>query len=218
MSIKRIKPKAGRPVKVPGERSTKDRIFDKAIDLFSEKGYDGVSIRDIARAVGVTEGAVYKHYARKEELLDSIFSYVENRIYPQASEGSIDAIVDTLSFEEMLESMPRAMMADPYLTKITRIMVIEMYHNEKIRNYVRKELFERPVDETEVLFKKLIAKGKIRPCDARTMSTFLISYLVYWYFETFIFDFSRPENLERNAKAARARIRSYAEMLRPGAD
>ena len=215
MSAKRGKPKAGRPVKVPGEKSTKEKIFDVAVDLFAEKGYDGVSIRDIGRAVCITEGAVYKHFSSKEEILESIFAYVEDKIYPQAPEGNIDVLIGSLSLREILEGIPGAMMADPQLTKIMRIMIIEMYHNEKIRNYVRRELFERPVDETAVLFKKLMEKGKIRPCDPHAMSTFFISYLVYWYFEAFIFSYGKPRDLERNAKAAQARIKSFADLLEP---
>jgi AcrR family transcriptional regulator len=215
MSVKRVKPKTGRPVKVPGEKGTKEKIFDASVDLFAEKGFDGVSIRDIARAVGVTEGAFYKHYSSKEEILESIFAYVEGRIYPQVPEGSLDALVDSISFREILESMPRFMMADTYLAKITRIMIIEMYHNEKIRDYVRRELFERPVDETEILFRKLMEKGKIKPCDPRTMSTMFISYLVYWYFDVFIFSFGKPMSTERNEQNMQAMIRSFADMLEP---
>lgn len=215
MSVKRAKPKAGRPVKVPGEKSTKEKIFDAAVDLFAERGYDGVSIRDIGRAVGITEGAVYKHYSNKEEILQSIFTYVEGRIYPKAPEASIDALVDSLSFREILESIPKFMMADPQLARITRIMLIEMYHNEKIRNYVRKELFDRPVDETEILFRKLMEKGKIKPCDPRAMSTLFISYLIYWYFDMFIFSYGEPVNSSRNEKITQAQIKSFADLLEP---
>lgn len=215
MSVKRVKPKTGRPVKVPGEKSTKEKIFDAAVDLFAEKGYDGVSIRDIGRAVGITEGAFYKHYSGKEEILESIFAYVEGRIYPQAPEASIDALVEAFSFRELLESMPRSMMADPHLTRITRVMLIEMYHNEEIRNYVRGELFERPVDETEVLFKKLMEKGKIKPCDPRALSTLFISYLVYWYFQTFIFNYGKPLDLDRNVKTTQAQIQLFVDLLQP---
>ncbi len=212
-----VKPKTGRPVKVPGEKDTKEKIFDAAVDLFAEKGYDGVSIRDIGRAVGITEGAVYKHYSSKEAILDSIFTYVEGRIYPKAPEASIDALVDSVSFREILESIPKFMMADPHLARITRIMVIEMYHNEKMRDYVRRELFERPVDETEILFIKLIEKGKIRPCDPRAMSTLFISYLVYWYFEAFIFGYGEPMDSGRNDKIIHAQIGSFADLLEPEA-
>lgn len=89
MSAKRRTGKIGRPVKVPGEKSTKEKIFDAAVDLFAERGFDGVSIRDIGRAVGVSEGAVYKHYASKEAILDSIFAYVEGRVYPRPPRAAL---------------------------------------------------------------------------------------------------------------------------------
>ncbi len=200
---------------MPGEKGTKEKIFDAAVDLFAERGYEGVSIRDIGRAVGITEAAVYKHYASKEAILESIFTYVEGRIYPKAPGASIDVLVDALSFREILQSMPKFMMADPHLARITRIMLIEMYHNEKIREYVRRELFERPVDETEALFKKLMETGKIKPCDPRAMATLFISYLVYWYFEIFIFRYGEPMDSDRNEKMTQAQIRSFADLLEP---
>lgn len=215
MSVKRKTGKTGRPLKVPGEKDTKEKIFDAAVDMFAEKGYDGVSIRDIGRAVGITEGAVYKHYSSKEAILESIFSYVDGKIYPKAPEASIDALVDAYSFREILESMPRSMMADPQLTSITRIMTIEMYHNENIRNYVQRELFERPVDETEILFSKLMEKGKIKPCDPRAMATLFISYLVYWYFEIFIFSYGHPPSSIQSETTAQAQIGAFVDMLEP---
>ncbi len=87
MSVKRVARKTGRPTKVPGEKGTKEKIFDAAVDLFAENGYDRVSVRDIARAVGLTEGAVYKHYSSKDEILESIFAYIEGRIYPAGPRG-----------------------------------------------------------------------------------------------------------------------------------
>ena len=214
MSVKRVKPKTGRPAKVPGEKATKEKIFDAAIDLFAERGYDHVSVRDIARAVGLTEGAVYKHYSSKDEILESIFAYVEGRIYPQAPEGSMDALAEALSFEEILASMPRFMIADRNLAKITRIMLIELYHNEKIGNYFRKELIERPIDETEVLFRKLMEHGKIRRCDPRMVATLFISLMVSWYFQTFILNYGEwdPGRAEQRAMVE---IRMFADAFRP---
>jgi AcrR family transcriptional regulator len=214
MSVKRVARKTGRPARVPGEKATKDKIFDAAIDLFAERGYDRVSVRDIARAVGITESAVYRHYSSKDEILDSIFAYVEGRIYPQASEGSMDAMIEAISLEEIIASVPRFMIADQNLAKITRIMLIELYHNEKIGNYFRKELIERPIDETEVLFRKLMEHGKIRPCEPRTVATLFISYMVSWYFQTFILNYGEWDS-DRIEKTTMAEIRSFADMFRP---
>lgn len=215
MSVKRKAGKTGRPIKVPGEMSTKEKIFDAAVDLFSEKGYGGVSIRDIGRAVGITEGAVYKHYASKEAILESIFAYIEGRIYPQAPEGSMDVMVDALSLQEILESIPGFMIADQHLAKATRIMLIEMYRNEKIGNYVRRELFERPVDETEILFEKLMAKGKVKPYDPRALSTLFISLLVNWYIQALILNYKKSPDFEYIEKLAQDQVRLFVETFRP---
>ncbi|MGA9141431.1 MAG: TetR/AcrR family transcriptional regulator [Methanocella sp.] len=214
MSVKRVARKTGRPAKVPGEKGTKEKIFDAAVDLFAERGYDGVSVRDIAREVGLTEGAVYRHYSGKDEILESIFAYVEGRIYPQAPEGSIDAMAEALSFREILETVPRFMMADPHLAKITRIMLIELYHNEKIGNYFRRELIERPIDETEVLFRKLMEHGKIRPCNPRAVATLFISYMVSWYFQTFILNYGELD-FESIEKTTMAEIKLFADTFKP---
>ena len=44
--------------------TTKERIIDQALDLFSRKGYDGVSVRDISGAVGIKESSLYNHFHR----------------------------------------------------------------------------------------------------------------------------------------------------------
>ena len=43
---------------------TKDKILIEALSLFSVSGFSGVSVRDIAKAVGIRESAIYKHYPR----------------------------------------------------------------------------------------------------------------------------------------------------------
>jgi AcrR family transcriptional regulator len=52
---------------------TKARIEAEALRLFATKGVDATSIRDIAGAVGVAEGALYRHFAGKESLSRAIF-------------------------------------------------------------------------------------------------------------------------------------------------
>ena len=49
--------------------STKDRILDIALDLFTEKGFDGTSLREIAEKLGVTKAALYYHFASKDDIL-----------------------------------------------------------------------------------------------------------------------------------------------------
>jgi AcrR family transcriptional regulator len=56
---------------VPRHRfpDTRDRIERAAVDLFGRKGVAETSIRDIARAVDVSEGALYRHFVSKDDLV-----------------------------------------------------------------------------------------------------------------------------------------------------
>jgi AcrR family transcriptional regulator len=63
-----LPPKRGRD-----GRPTRDRISTAALQLFAEKGFDGTSVRDIARAAGIAEGALYRHFPSKEALARSLF-------------------------------------------------------------------------------------------------------------------------------------------------
>lgn len=63
---------------VPVRRSrdgarTRARIEEKALTLFATRGVAATSVRDIAEAVGVSEGALYRHFPSKEELARTLF-------------------------------------------------------------------------------------------------------------------------------------------------
>ena len=60
--------------------NNKEKIFDVSIDLFSEYGYDGVSIRQIAKEVGIKESSIYNHYKSKESIMDAILDYYIGRM------------------------------------------------------------------------------------------------------------------------------------------
>lgn len=51
------------------EKTTKEKIFDVSLDLFSQKGFDAVSVREIAREVGIRQNSIYNHYKNKEAIL-----------------------------------------------------------------------------------------------------------------------------------------------------
>jgi AcrR family transcriptional regulator len=68
---------------------TRDRIEKAAIRLFVEKGVTETSVRDIARAVGISEGALYRHFVSKDALVWAIFE----RHYV-AFAGRLDALAE----------------------------------------------------------------------------------------------------------------------------
>ena len=66
------------------------RIRDAALRLFAERGIDGASIRDIARAAGVSGGLVRHHFGSKEGLRDACDAYALDRLMRIKEQAVLD--------------------------------------------------------------------------------------------------------------------------------
>lgn len=70
------------------EATTRERILASATRLFAEKGFDGASMPAIAKASGITAGAIYKHFEGKGELLYEVVtrSFLSSPLFAHNSE------------------------------------------------------------------------------------------------------------------------------------
>src|SRR5260221_13694562 len=61
----------GDQMKVSREQATqnRERIVDAAAQLFRERGFDGIGVADLMKAVGLTHGGFYGHFESKEDLM-----------------------------------------------------------------------------------------------------------------------------------------------------
>ena len=77
----------GRPSAKQRKPYNLDAILDVAVRVFRERGYDGSSLDDVARAAGITKASIYYHVRSKEELLargvgralDALFAVLDER-------------------------------------------------------------------------------------------------------------------------------------------
>ena len=51
----------------------KEEILEKSLELFADRGYDGTSMDDIAKAVGIRKASLYSHYSGKENIFAAVF-------------------------------------------------------------------------------------------------------------------------------------------------
>ena len=74
VSTKPITPLQDRPLtgRALAKQRTRQKILEAARALFNERGYDGATVRDIAKAAGMSTGAVFASFADKAELFDEI--------------------------------------------------------------------------------------------------------------------------------------------------
>lgn len=194
--------------------TTKEKIFEVSIDLFSEKGYDAVSIREIAREVGIRESSIYNHYKNKEAILDAIIDYFMSELTKSSD--------ITLEGEDLISQGPKVffevggrifierMMRDKN-EKIWRIIAIEVFHNEKIRNFFRKELLAEPITGWENIFSEMIEKKLIKPYDPRTLAYEYFSFAIFLFFEYFVLEYN--EDYDSFMDLAMDKMANHAEFI-----
>lgn len=73
--------------------NTKAELLDRSRELFARHGYEGVSMRDIAGAIGVRQSAIYNHFGSKQELLTELMVSHMERVL-QAMRCAVDPIPD----------------------------------------------------------------------------------------------------------------------------
>lgn len=168
---------------------TKERIFEASVNLFSQKGYDAVSMREIGREVGIRESSIYNHYKNKEAILESIINHlIEEMGTYSLTEEEIDELISD-SPELFFEIGSREFingMSNPKTEKIWRILSIEVFHNEKIKKFFINDLLESPINQWENIFTKMMKKGVIKEYDPKILAREYFSFALYLFFEYFI--------------------------------
>lgn len=153
------------------KKNTKDRIFEAAVDLFSAKGYNGTSMRTLAKEVGIKESSLYNHFPGKDSILEAILEYyMEGFKAATAPPGELIAlsakINDPLEFwllglDNFLKKSP------PLMEKVSRILINEMFLDERCRTFVLNSMFKAQVGFTEMLIQGLQKQGLVKKCDTR---------------------------------------------------
>ena len=198
-----------------GRKNTKEKIFDVSIDLFSQYGYDGVSIRQIAKEVGIKESSIYNHYQSKESILESILSYYINEMLKEEApvmqpkenlnmdfdhfykEGS-DRFISKLSEEKMM--------------KITRIFLVESYHNEKIKKFVKEAIIGYAINGWEDLFNLMKEMNFIKEdADINQLAESFYYYGLFLLYEHFIINY--PEDDEKFLMDFERRTTNHMKIL-----
>jgi AcrR family transcriptional regulator len=216
-----VERKNGRPLKIQGEKSTKDKIFESAVDLFAERGYDGVSIRDIAAIVGIKESSMYKHYSSKDQLLEKIIDYPMARIGiigpPGASVEELIVKMGLDGFMAMASDTFTGWMKDPNMVKIFRILCMESYRNEQVKkSYAKVQV--AAVASWETNFTIMMKHKLIKPNDPKFLSAEFLSFITAMYMDYFLYSYNNAPNTvpEAYIEIIDRHVAFFVDSIRPG--
>lgn len=166
--------------------NTKDRILETAIEMFSEKGFGEVSIREITRAVGIKESSLYNHFASKQQILEEIFDYLKRQFDAMTMpEDAVAAMMENLTpegFVEMSVQSFETFMGNPMFIKIWRILSMERFTNPRARELFNRHFIDEPMQYQAKVFTALMDKGLIRRQNPLLLAREFFSYILYMYF------------------------------------
>lgn len=176
------------------EVSTKDRILQESMKLFSVQGYDAVSVRMIAAAVGIRDSALYKHFTNKQAIFDAIVEMSRQRFWDKYKQMKVQ-MNSELDFVEMCLQMFHFQTQDEWIVRFRQMLVIEQFKNPKAAQIYKELFIDMPVDNQEKIFQRLIEAGIMRDNNARVMAMEL--YAPFFLYHTIQY---KVEGLEEDLR------------------
>lgn len=162
----------GRPAKSEA-RDTRAAVLAAALDLFAERGFHGTSMREIARAVGVRESALYHHFPNKQAL----FREMAGELGPRGAEEMAAALDFDLLQRDGTQAFLRGLVhrilewwATPEQQKFGKLLMSEGFKPEKDRPLEPQQLVSRVVELFTGLFAELIRRGHVRALDPEVLA------------------------------------------------
>ena len=173
-------------------KTNKEEIMLTALKLFAERGFEAVSTSMIAGELGITKGALYRHYKSKQEIFDSIIE----KMFEQDEKQAEKTNVPVREYEEDAESYEHTSLEDlcgfvneqyiywtenEFALYFRRMITLEQYRNEEMKKLYRDMLSMGPVKYSEDLFREMIKSGQLNgeACDfgARNLAILLYAPL-----------------------------------------
>jgi AcrR family transcriptional regulator len=161
------------------KNATKDKILITAARMFSERGYDKVTTREIAKAIGINSASIYHHFSSKDEILKSLYKYYSEQIKKERPDlnyllriAETEPPHDVLMKSEFHFDEDVRGMLDQILVTAARMIVPDA----ESECFIRENIFDSIKNTLEPLLERMIELGKIKPFDIKTFLGILSYY------------------------------------------
>lgn len=151
---------------------TKEKIVEAGLELFSQHGYSGVSVREIARAVGIRESSLYNHFQGKRAIFDAIVDACLQRAeeyfrtlalpFEQGDDASVYRDISLERLQELIEQTFRYFFDDPWNVRFRRLLIISQFADERCRDIYRQLYQEKCIQVQAYIFSTLMDAGELR--------------------------------------------------------
>ena len=170
-------------------KTTKEDILFSSLKLFAERGFEAVSTSMIASEIGITKGALYRHFENKQAIFDEIIQRMFELDEKQANENHVPA----KKYEDDREAYQNTILKDlcafqieqfifwtenEFARLFRRMITIEQYRSKEMRKLYQDVMCLGPVRYIEDLFKEMIKNRQLNE-DADSLGPFNLAILFF---------------------------------------
>jgi AcrR family transcriptional regulator len=151
--------------------SQKNKIMLAALSCFAEKGYDGARNKDIAKASGTSEAALYRHFESKEDLARSLHLHYMNMLVDKIEEAAASHLPTLEKLRDIV-----TLMLNSYRRETSAFRFVLINVDEYMWKLPRKTRY--PVDAIETLIIEGQRSGVVRGGDARILASVFLGCIL----------------------------------------
>jgi len=142
--------------------TTRDKIQEASLKLFSQKGFLGATTREIAREAGVAEVTLFRHFPSKEALFEEV---IRRYSFLPALKGILPGLERAGYEEAILEIARRFLERLEERKDLIRIMLAERYHYPSQVKGIFRGFLGEMIRMLADYFRQLQARGILRDFD-----------------------------------------------------
>lgn len=188
--------------------TTRELILKTALRLFSERGYDGVSMRDLASEVGIRAASIYNHFSGKEDIFNSLLAEMENRYAKIAealniSDGDLgEAAMHYIGMtQERLQEIAVGIflyfVKDEFAAPFRKMITAEQFRDSAAGAAFRNMFIDTVLEYQTGIFQALVEQGEFIDADPAIIA-------LHFYSPIFLllagYDGSREEEIVQTLK------------------
>lgn len=169
--------------------STKERILYESLKLFSERGFDSVTVAEIAAQLNISAPALYKHYKNKQDIFDAIIEMsrsaykeamasmnVDFKNHPELKDKYIN--MTEQEHVELLTKLFLHAMHSKVPGQFRKLLTVEQFNKPELGQIFNRHYIESHVKQFECYFSMMMEAGKIKKCDPFIMGVQYISPVI----------------------------------------
>ena len=181
--------------------NTKELILEESLKQFSEKGFDGTSMSDIAKPLGISKAALYKHFESKQQIFDDIIAESEEKYKKKKKKLSVHFLTGShetmnkqdvdvysgITSEGLCENVlafVRFSMSDEYSGQVRRMLTISQFQSRELGETYTRRYVDAMLGYDEKLFEQLMKAGVIKPGNPKVLAAMfyapVIMYMGIW--------------------------------------